>query len=344
MKKSATRQSSTRVTLNSGSPEPLDKSKKSTSEKKTQRALTPQLSAAHHDYSFYDASVTLYDDIDGDGFYSRFQVEFDADTLFDWAEVYAKLYVSQDGGPWELYYTTEVFDIHGQNNDDDYRVMTTLNIDFPSDSYDILVDLYEYGHAGIVATMGPEEDVDLFDLPLEDRTQENSYNSGFRIYNVQTDLLRDEDGDGYYSEFAIALDIDTDYSVADVYAEIYFLNERNEWELEYTTQEIELQGITTLDTVHLEFEWASGYQPRYYDFKVVVRDAHSQERLVESSSEFAALNRIPLESADYEDAVDPIDNPGGRSGGSSSSQGSGGGSLHWLFLTALLSARLRTRQ
>ena len=62
--KSATRQSSTRVTLNSGSPEPLDKSKKSTTEKKVQRALTPKLSAAHHDYSFYDASVTLYDDID----------------------------------------------------------------------------------------------------------------------------------------------------------------------------------------------------------------------------------------------------------------------------------------
>ena len=59
------------------------------------QALTP----ASADYSIYDASVALLQDDDADGFHHRFEVRFDADTYFFSADVYARLYLSYQGGP-----------------------------------------------------------------------------------------------------------------------------------------------------------------------------------------------------------------------------------------------------
>jgi hypothetical protein len=257
--------------------------------------------------------------------------------------VYAKLYVSYQGGPWELYYTTDVFEINGAQSSDDYRVTTVLNYDFPTGDYDILIDLYEYGYSGIVATYSSADDVDLYRIPLEDREHEASYSNGFWFYDVTTDLLDDNDNDGFYHRFAMSFDVDTEYASADVFAEVYFLNEYNQWELEYTTDDINLNGNSTLDTVHLEFDWSSGYPTGYYDFKIVIRDAYSNERLIETYSEFGALNSVPLESYDRDNAY----NSGGNSGssGATTNYESGGGSLVWSVILMLSSlAAIRRKQ
>lgn len=345
----STRQSSTVFTLGMDSnksaeaAQSLNKSdakkdrQKLNQQSRDKRTKAPAKSSRSHDFEIYDARTFLFEDIDGDGYYSEFQVEFDADTVYSWAEVYAKLYVSYEGGPWELYHVTDVFEINGADSTDDYRVTTILNYDFPTGDYDILIDLYEYGYEGIVATYSDYDDADLSYLPLEDRTFESSYGAGFWFYDVTTDLLDDEDNDGFYHRFAISFDVDTDYASSDVYAEVYFLNEYNEWELEYATEDFALEGDTTLDTVHLEFDWDSGYPTGYYDFKVVIRDAYSNERLVETQGEFGALNALPLESYDRDDSYNSGGGTGSGSvgsGGSTTSYESGGGSLP---LTGVLS-------
>ncbi|WP_144394871.1 choice-of-anchor H family protein [Pleionea sediminis] len=326
----------------------LKKDRKLTSSselKQTRSALVTKSSRASH-FSFYDARAYLLDDIDGDGYYSEFEIEFDADTIYDWAEVYAQLYIRRGAGDWVLYHTTRVFDIYGTDGGDDYSVATVLNFDYPTGDYDILIDLYEVGFSDIVATWSSYEDADLYALPLEDRNHESAYSSGFEFYDINTDLLFDNDGDGFYSEFAMSFDIDTEYASADVYAEIYFLNEDGYWEQEYTTDIITLQGNSTLDTVHVEFIWEAGYPAGYYDFKIVVRDAYSDERLVETYSEFGALNAVPLESVDYDDYPDSGNSggSGGNHGGGSSTSYESGGSWGWImFLLLSLGAGLRKR-
>ncbi|MCO7227167.1 choice-of-anchor H family protein [Pleionea sp. CnH1-48] len=339
--KQSQRQSEISVKAHSGEEKKAEKKQAQKSKPREMRKAAPELSSHHHDFSFFDASVFLRDDLDNDGYYSRFTVEFDADTVYSWADVYAKLYISQNGSDWELYHTTDIFEINNGDGDDDYQVTTTLNIEYPADSYDILIDLYEYGYSGIVATIGPNEDPNLYDIPLEDRTQESSYQSGFNIYTVTTDLLRDNDGDGFFSEFAMAIDIDTDYDSADVYAEVYFENEQGNWELEYTSSTLTLNGDSTLDTLHLEFDWQSGYPVGYYDFKIIVKDAFSNQILVESFSQFGALNRVPLESADKDNQVDSVRPP--INNNSSSSTESGGGSAHLLLPFLLLLAGVRRK-
>lgn len=306
------------------------------------RDKNPLLSSKNHEFYFYDAQSWLLSDLDGDGYYSEFRIRFDADTIYSFADVYAVLYLSRNGGDWIEYHVTDVFEINGETGADAYQVTTRLNLDYPPGEYDVLIDLYEYGYSGIVATISDYDDISLSLLPLEDVTYEQSSVQGFWFYDVVTDLITDEDNDGFYSTFAFTFDVDSDYAATDVYAEIYFLNEFDEWELDYTSSDFTIYGDSASDKRVVEFDWNSGYPSGYYDFKIVIRDAISDERLVEASSELGALSQIPLESYDRDDAYN---NGGGSSGGSGSGSGggsstsyeSGGGSLGgFALLTALL--------
>lgn len=146
----------------------------------TTKAESPNYSdAIYHEFSIYDASSRLFQDDDYDGFYQTFGVIFDADVYApigdDTALVYADLYLSQDGGPWEHYYTTDVFTIQGDSETDDYEVVTTLNAGYLSDHYDVLIDLYEVGYSDIVATISSDETDGLYALPLESTEYDTPY-------------------------------------------------------------------------------------------------------------------------------------------------------------------------
>ena len=125
----------------------------------------------NHEFVIYDAQSYLYDDFDGDGYYQTFGVVFDADVLSnvanERADVYAELYLSIDGGPWTHYYSTDVFTITGENINDQYEVVTTLYEGYYSDNYDVLIDLYEVGYPGLVATFSADDSDALYALPLE---------------------------------------------------------------------------------------------------------------------------------------------------------------------------------
>ncbi|KIO37202.1 hypothetical protein DB48_05200 [Shewanella sp. cp20] len=125
----------------------------------------------YHEFVIYEASSRLFEDFDYDGFYRTFSVTFDADVhsyyVGEHADVYADLYLSRNGGPWELYHTTDVFTIVDDATDDDFEVLTTLHTGYPTDHYDVLIDLYEVGYSDIVATISSDDVDDLYGLPLE---------------------------------------------------------------------------------------------------------------------------------------------------------------------------------
>ena len=107
-------------------------------------------------FAIYDGYSQLIEDIDYDGFYRTFSVTFDADIVSQHkgltASVYAELYIRRNNGPWTHYYTTDSFNIHDDNTDDSFEVYSTLEAGFPSDEYDILIDLYEVGYEDIIAS------------------------------------------------------------------------------------------------------------------------------------------------------------------------------------------------
>lgn len=149
-------------------------SKKKASQNKAIKYKAKQLfkkSNYHHSFSIYNAESYLLDDYDGDGYYQTFSVIFDADLHStysdDIAEVYAQMYLSKNGGPWIYYYTTDSFIIEGDSDLDEYEVITTLHQGYDSDTYDVLIDLYEVGFEELVASYSSDDNNALYALPLE---------------------------------------------------------------------------------------------------------------------------------------------------------------------------------
>lgn len=143
------------------------------------RALAQQNQVIYYDFSFYDAQTRLFEDFDYDGFYQTFSVTFDADINSSGgdvqADVFAELYLSQNGGPWIHYYSTDVFTLNADSSFDDYEVLTTLANGYQTDHYDVLVDLYELGYADPVATISSDDVDSLYALPLESGDRDTVY-------------------------------------------------------------------------------------------------------------------------------------------------------------------------
>lgn len=120
------------------------------------------------DFWFYTADVELFGDEDRDGYFHGIDLLFDADTVYASADVYAVVYLSEEGGPWFEYAETETFSIYGASGDDEYVIVSELLAGYPRGSYDILIELFDTWDNSFVADFGPENTSELSFLPLED--------------------------------------------------------------------------------------------------------------------------------------------------------------------------------
>ena len=120
------------------------------------------------DFWIYDADVQLFSDDDNDGYFYGVDLLFDADTIYGEAYVYAVLYLSLEGGPWNEYAVTEDFTIFGSSGSDEYVLVTELMSGYPTGDYDLLIELFDTFDGAYVASYGPDETSALSFLPLED--------------------------------------------------------------------------------------------------------------------------------------------------------------------------------
>ena len=137
------------------------------------------------DITIFDAFTTLISDFDGDGFYHRFSVGIDADTIYSTSEVYTDLYLSYEGGPWNYYASSDIFHIHGDSELDIYVVETELAEGFPAGYYDIRIELFDADTGELLHVYGPYDDDSLSTLPLEDSVHDDDY----YITGVTTEVI-----------------------------------------------------------------------------------------------------------------------------------------------------------
>jgi hypothetical protein len=139
------------------------------------------------EFTIYNAFTRLHDDFDFDGYYQTFSVVFDADRYgydgYDSSTVYARLYLSENGGPWINYYITDDFIIHSDSDQDEYEVITTLTSGYNANNYDLLIDLYQVGYDGIVATYSSNVNQTLYGLPLESGDYDYLYVDAVYLYH-----------------------------------------------------------------------------------------------------------------------------------------------------------------
>lgn len=124
-----------------------------------------------NEFWIYESFVTLDNDIDYDGYHSTFSIEFDADTIFTSAPVYAVLYIGKNGLYDAIHVSSEFF-IYGEDATDSFTIESTLVSGFPTNDYDLLLELYDADTEALVAFTDGNDDVALSLLPLESRNNE----------------------------------------------------------------------------------------------------------------------------------------------------------------------------
>lgn len=301
------------------------------------------MAARSDNFYIYDARSSLRGDRDGDGYHGEFRVGFDADVLIGDALVYARLYLRRSGeNEWYLYHQTEDFWIYGQSGEDDYYVTTTLDAGYATGEYDVLIDIYESGYSGIVASLGPLESGALNYLPLEEVGLDVPIDlPGYSIGEVFIDLIADDDGDGHYSRFRITFDPDADVESRRVFARVWVRARGGEWIEEFVSEDWWVETSGASDTYVLDVDWISGYPTASYDVQIDLYDAANELLIASAGSERADLAQIPLEDRTLDLAANP---PTAGGGGESHSREGGGGALgiaSILGLLALASARRR---
>lgn len=137
----------------------------------TTKSRVETTSYESEDFWIYDAWVTLYEDPDYDGYYSRFGVEFDADTVYSSAPVYAAIYLGR-GDHFELLHTTSNFSIYGDDSNDSFVVNSDLVSGFVPRDYEILIEIYDAYTDELVAYADGYSDADLAYVSLESQNYE----------------------------------------------------------------------------------------------------------------------------------------------------------------------------
>ncbi len=123
---------------------------------------------SHPDFRIFDSRVSIWGDDDADGFYRSLSVTFDVDNYGPGEWIYARLFLSFEGGPWNEYAVTDDFYIEGLAADDNYIIDTDLLTGYPTGFYDVLIEVYAVRDGAFLTLSGPDEDLDLSVLTLED--------------------------------------------------------------------------------------------------------------------------------------------------------------------------------
>jgi hypothetical protein len=134
-------------------------------------SVRPEAKAFNQEFWIFDAWVEFYSDNDRDGYFNHFSVEFDADTEYSSAEVYARLYLGKDE-VFKEYHTTSIFSIFSDNSDDSFVVESELLNGFSSAEYEVLIELYDAYSDELVAVLDGNDDADLYLLSLESKEYE----------------------------------------------------------------------------------------------------------------------------------------------------------------------------
>jgi len=103
---------------------------------------SPQL---HNNSRVWIVSVSsgVYSDADRDGFFSEFSINLDADTSYQDARVYARILLREGEQDYELFHTSQIFDLNSYSLGDAYRIEGKLVSNYPAAYYDVQVDLFD---------------------------------------------------------------------------------------------------------------------------------------------------------------------------------------------------------
>lgn len=125
-------------------------------------------------FEIFDAWIELSGDLDGDGYYHRVRLTFDADVNTAVETVYVKLYLSREGGDWYQFASSDLFEIYYDSVDDTYEVVTELVEGYTPGYYDVMIELHSLYHPGVVASRVLDSFNSGIGIALEDQQHDEA--------------------------------------------------------------------------------------------------------------------------------------------------------------------------
>lgn len=117
--------------------------------------------------------------------------------------------------------------------------------------------------------------------------------------NVQTELIYDDDYDGYYHRFEVSFDVISQDLGEALYARLYLAKTNAKWNFLYQTKDFVISGDTARDRRVIVNALDSGYAAGHYELRIALYDADTDSFIIDiSSADDAAMSDLPLE--DYE--------------------------------------------
>lgn len=143
------------------------------------------------DVWFHRLELELSGDINNNGFYHQLYLKFDADTNRSSQPVWAEFSLQRPGRAEVLFHISSIFTLYRQSRNDWFAIDTTLEENYPTDYYDLIIRLYDAHTGWLVAEISGYDELILADLPLEDYRRDQqvltvveSYGGSLSIFAV----------------------------------------------------------------------------------------------------------------------------------------------------------------
>ena len=244
----------------------------------------------------YDVWFDMQQDNDGDGFYQRFDVFFDIDSRYSNTRVYVTGQLNN--GSTTPLFRTDPFTINGATGSDTYSATVLLTQGYPSSQYDLTLKIYDAQTNALMLIWGPQQDGQMTQLFLEDAERDAVSNAPIQLFEFAYTLQLDGDGDGYYTEADVSLDVDAPQQTVTLYASLYLIDSNGEWIPLKNSNTFTVTGYSAFDKITLGFGLSSGFDPQNYRLGVKLHDAYSHTLLLTATTPNSTPVR--MESVDYD--------------------------------------------
>jgi hypothetical protein len=243
-------------------------------------------------------------DVDGDGYASYLHLNMDLDVNRNSIEIIAvigvRLHDPADTAGYYMYFQSPPFDIGGEGSDDAvYAGIGDPNPELPQAEWDFAVLIYLSSN-----TEDPVIGFDLNNVPDlgQIAMEEVVTDGGILIYDAWWQNQMDIDGDGYFSQAMLGVDVDVPSgSTANVYLDLFAKTSVSSSYLYFgSTNTFSVDGESETDAVGINFDDAFAHNT--YDFKInaMVYNGDVVEDFVDKSTSGPIgdeLGNVPFELA-----------------------------------------------
>lgn len=244
----------------------------------------------------YDIWFAEQSDQDGDGYHSKFKAFFDIDSRYSNHRIYVTGQLS--GNNTTPLFRTDPFTVSGETGNDTYSTTVLLTSGYPSGQYDLTLRVYDAQSNALLLTWGPQQDGQMSQLFLEDASRDAVSNADLQVFEFAYTLHTDHDGDGYFTEADVRIDVDAPQQARHIYASLFLVDQYDHWIPLRDSPVVSVSGYSAADRIHMDFVLDSGFDPQHYRLGAQIFDADSHNLLLTTTTPSSAPAR--MESGEYD--------------------------------------------